>query len=686
MSISIADSISNLPFIPRPSTPPLEDRPSSAGSSQSHASSNHTTAVTTMKGLLKRPRKNRSSKKTGPRVRFTQNEVRIFEPKSPAAHNRGTFFQSEAEFSPQTDVSSSVASGLNSNNVIPGSSLMQGSSVSVPPRDNAPSADGEDFIPVPPRRPRRKSWETLPPRDVSDNSEDEDFDDEYSTDDASFVVPPRFSSSPILHEANDATTNQTSENRPPARGIGEGQAEWLESKLSMLREAQIAMETELKEKEEAFSDLFTREMAALELAKRDLAEEKEKVESEKRSLIAEKAAFMSERETFLVERVAFQSEKETFFAEKKKLSSKSRSLKTKEELFRRRVASFEEEKKQAEAVMKSKVDLEAEIEQLRLRKLEIEQLALDALARTMDSKLSDNRIEMQSRNGVGTDTDKNDAEVDGTSLHSQMVLKTSFSNNQFRAVPSIPHSMTSNEQTTQSFIDGNLMLPPPPPPPAKNGREIPPPRKRKKSHTGPNPINSNSNSSSVGDYGVRAGEDFPMDLQYGNYTSDLHRSSDDSTSDSSSDSASNSVSNSSSDNDDQIFQENRVYEMRGVPPPPARDAPQYPSNLSSRPTPQSPRQWFDPDPMRAEKVLLHEPGQWYGADPVIPKAPNQEGSGDEHPLPLPPRPSRENIPPRSRRQSANKEVLDMEGQNFSVKELARTLSKTGMKIFAKGMQ
>ena len=55
------------------------------------------------KGLLKRPRKDWSQKSRRPRLRFAQNEVCIFEPKSPAAHNRGTFFEPEVDIAVQQE-------------------------------------------------------------------------------------------------------------------------------------------------------------------------------------------------------------------------------------------------------------------------------------------------------------------------------------------------------------------------------------------------------------------------------------------------------------------------------------------------------------------------------------------------------------------------------------------------------
>jgi hypothetical protein len=56
-------------------------------------------------------------------------------------------------------------------------------------------------------------------------------------------------------------------------------------------------------------------------------------------------------------------------------------------------------------------------------------------------------------------------------------------------------------------------------------------------------------------------------------------------------------------------------------------------------------------------------------------------------LPLPPRPSRESIPPRPPRGEDNDDHDNyVPDQQSSVKSLARTLSKSGMQIFARGMR
>ena len=110
------------------------------------------------------------------------------------------------------------------------------------------------------------------------------------------------------------------------------------------------------------------------------------------------------------------------------------------------------------------------------------------------------------------------------------------------------------------------------------------------------------------------------------------------------------------------------YDMRGVPPPPHREVPQYST--------ETPRQWFNGEPANSPVPPLpsREPQVWYGA-----------GVEDDA-LPLPPRrPSREDLPPRPRRTEDNGNDESSDWSPASVKSLARTLSQSGIQIFAKGM-
>merc|ERR1711871_1109444 len=104
----------------------------------------------------------------------------------------------------------------------------------------------------------------------------------------------------------------------------------------------------------------------------------------------------------------------------------------------------------------------------------------------------------------------------------------SFSGNQFRAVPSVP-------QRRQQFLEDGTEIPPPP------QRDAPPRRIKKDGLPGKeDPFNGGGRADAV------------------------ERSSDE-----------GDWQESGSDSSQDSFEDNRVYEMRGVPPPPHRDVPQF---------------------------------------------------------------------------------------------------------------
>ena len=106
-----------------------------------------------VKSILK-GKKGKKKKKNTRRIGWKHSDVRFFEATSPASHHRGMIFSFDDDNEQQNNESQQ--------------------------HQNNAMGEAEAFS-IPPRRPRRKSWEEvpLPPRDDVDEDEDDDnFDDD----------------------------------------------------------------------------------------------------------------------------------------------------------------------------------------------------------------------------------------------------------------------------------------------------------------------------------------------------------------------------------------------------------------------------------------------------------------------------------------------------------------------------
>ena len=153
------------------------------------------------RSILTNGKKKKNKRRIG-RVGWKHSDIRYFEATSPASHHRGMIFSFDEE---DTDIQSSepTINRQNRNN------------------DNTDYNDNktktEVAFSIPPRRPRRKSWEEvpIPSRDFEDENEnfdevDEELDNANENIDKlseskpiHFTVPPRRSNSPPLSDLID---------------------------------------------------------------------------------------------------------------------------------------------------------------------------------------------------------------------------------------------------------------------------------------------------------------------------------------------------------------------------------------------------------------------------------------------------------------------------------------------------